>query len=190
MRVLQSGRQAVIWCFIGWLVAGMAHAHPFSVAVRRAELNSGGGGFYLKADIDYRLSLKATEALYNGIPLFWDIRVRILEPRKLLWDKTIAEQELRFRIQYHALLNMYRIRNEDSGMVYNFSTLAAALDRMSSIRGVPFFSGLELDPGHSYLAAIKVDFDRESLPLPLRPIAYLNPQWYLSSAWYVWPLTK
>jgi len=29
-------------------------------------------------------------------------------------------------------------------------------------------------------------FERELLPLPLRPLAYLNPQWYLSSGWYLW----
>ncbi|MDD5114140.1 MAG: hypothetical protein PHC94_08980 [Methylobacter sp.] len=28
------------------------------------------------------------------------------------------------------------------------------------------------------------------MPLPLRPTAYVSPQWFLSSAWYVWSLTN
>ncbi|MEY3760764.1 MAG: hypothetical protein RIR39_2255, partial [Pseudomonadota bacterium] len=37
---------------------------------------------------------------------------------------------------------------------------------------------------------VKVSFDRDALPLPLRPIAYIDPQWYLSSDWTLWPLKK
>jgi hypothetical protein len=40
------------------------------------------------------------------------------------------------------------------------------------------------------LFAVKVNFDRDALPLPLRPIAYIDPQWYLSSDWTLWPLKK
>jgi hypothetical protein len=86
---------------------------------------------------------------------------------------------------------MYRVKNESSGEVYNFSTLAAALDLMSTIRDFPVISSgfINLDK-NQYHTAVRVLFDRNALPLPLRPIAYLNPQWYLSSDWTLWPLTK
>jgi hypothetical protein len=48
----------------------------------------------------------------------------------------------------------------------------------------------ELAPEKQYLLAVKVNFDRDALPLPLRPIAYVDPQWYLSSDWTSWPLKK
>jgi hypothetical protein len=45
-------------------------------------------------------------------------------------------------------------------------------------------------PEERYAVGIKVTLDRDALPLPLRPVAYTNPQWYLSSDWTLWPLTK
>ncbi|MGZ8195427.1 MAG: DUF4390 domain-containing protein [Methylosarcina sp.] len=190
MHVLKNGKLLLFLGIWGWLSTVSASANPRSVTVNSAEMHPQGSTYLLSAEIGYRLSAKAIEALRNGISLFWDIRIRIQHQRKYLWNTTIAEKELRYRIQYHALLNMYRVRNENSGEVYNFSTLPAALDLMSSIRDIPIVSRAKLDPKNRYIAKLKVSFDRESLPLPLRPIAYLNPQWYLSSDWYVWSLTK
>ncbi len=144
----------------------------------------------LSADIVYQLSKKAMEALQNGVPLFWDIQVKIQQHRDVLWDKTLVDTAIRYRIQYHALLNMYRVSNESNGEVYNFSTLSAALDLMSAVRDFRLIEKAELAPEKQYLCAVKVNFDREALPLPLRPIAYIDPQWYLSSNWTLWPLKK
>lgn len=144
----------------------------------------------LSADIVYQLSKKAMEALQNGVPLFWDIQVKIQQHRDVLWDKTLVDTAIRYRIQYHALLNMYRVSNESTGEVYNFSTLSAALDLMSAVRDFRLIEKAELAPEKQYLCAVKVNFDREALPLPLRPIAYIDPQWYLSSNWTLWPLKK
>ena len=144
----------------------------------------------LSADIGYQLSEKATEALRNGVPLFWDIEIKLLQRRNVLWNKTLVDTAIRYRIQYHALLNMYRVRNEGDGTVYNFSTLSAALDLMSAVRDFPLIAESELAPEKQYLLAVKVNFDRDALPLPLRPIAYVDPQWYLSSDWTLWPLKK
>ena len=144
----------------------------------------------LSADIVYQLSDKAKDALQNGVPLYWDIHIRMLQHRDMLWNKTLADLVIRYRIQYHALLNMYRVRNEGNGEVYNFSTLSAALDLMSAVRDFRVLEKAKLDPEKQYLCAVKVSFDREALPLPLRPIAYVDPQWYLSSEWTLWPLKK
>jgi hypothetical protein len=190
MHVLKNGKFVVLLVALGWLSAVSALANARSVTVNNADLHLQGDTYLLSAEIDYRLSDKATEGLRNGIPLFWDICIRIQQQRKYLWNKTVAEKKLRYRIQYHALLNMYRVKNENSEEIYNFSTLSAALDLMSSIRDIPVAGRSRLDPESRYVAKLKVSFDHESLPLPLRPIAYLNPQWYLSSDWYVWSLTK
>lgn len=188
MRFSASVKSFFTICFFGWLLSQSADADTLAVSVKKAELRLQGGSYLLSAEIAYQLSAKAMEALQNGIPLFWDVQIKIQQRRNYLWNKTVAEKKLRFRIQYHALLNMYRIRNENSGEIFNFSTLSAALDLMSSIRGVPILYRAEIDPEKHYLAGIKVKFDHEFLPLPLRPISYLNPQWYLSSDWYVWSL--
>jgi len=166
------------------------YAGEFAAEVKQAEITMQGDSTMLSADIVYQLSEKAMDALQNGVPLFWDIQVKMLQHLDFFWDKTLIETAIRYRLQYHALLNMYRVRNEGSGDVYNFSTLSAALDLMSAVRDFRLLEKARLDSEKQYLVAVRVNFDRDALPLPLRPIAYIDPQWYLSSDWTLWPLKK
>jgi hypothetical protein len=173
-----------------WLLPISGYADEFATEVKQAEVTLHGDYYLLSADIGYQLSEKASEALQNGVPLFWDIQIKVLEQRDVLWNKMLVDTAIRFRLQYHALLNMYRVRDEGNGTVYNFSTLYGALDLMSTVRDFRLVGKSELAPEKQYLLAVKVNFDRDALPLPLRPITYVDPQWYLSSDWTLWPLKK
>ncbi|MFZ2170005.1 MAG: DUF4390 domain-containing protein [Methylococcaceae bacterium] len=181
---------ACLYGVLLWLLPFSGYANEFAAEVRQAEITLEGDSYVLSADILYQLSDKAMEALQNGVPLFWDLQVKVQQQRDFLWNKTLVDTTIRYRLQYHALLNMYRVKNEGDGEVYNFSTLSAALDSMSAIRGFRLIEKTELGPEKQYLCAVKVNFDRDALPLPLRPIAYIDPQWYLSSDWTLWPLKK
>ena len=142
------------------------------------------------ADIDFQLSKRAIEALNNGVALFWRYRFKVTQQRNFVWDKKVLEKNFMYRIQYHALLKMYRVTNEHNGKVENFSTLPAALDLLSTLRDYRLIEKSKLLGSERYQVGIKVGFEQDSLPLPLRPVAYLNPDWYLSSAWTLWPLEK
>jgi hypothetical protein len=166
------------------------HADEFSVSIKKAELTLREKSYVLSADIDYQLSDRARDALQNGVPLFWIVLVKVQQHRDYLWNKKLLDKEIRYRIQYHALLNMYRVRNESSDTVDNFSTLSAALHAMSTIRNIPIMDKADIASDTDYRVGVKVRFERDALPLPLRPIAYINPQWYLSSDWYLWSLKK
>jgi len=181
---------ALLTCLFLWLMPALSYADRFGVEVKNAEITLQDDSYVLSADIDYQLSARAKEALQNGVPLFWDIRIKTFQRRDYFWDKTLVNSSIRYRIQYHALLNMYRVRNEGSGELYNFSTLSAALDLMSTIHDFRVMDKSVSAQGERYAVGIKVTLDRDALPLPLRPVAYTNPQWYLSSDWTLWPLTK
>jgi len=193
MRALASNK-ASIWCSLlcclFTLLPALGYADTFGVEVKNAEITLQDNSYVLSADMDYRLSARALEALQNGVPLYWDIHIKIQQHRDYFWDKTLINTGIRYRIQYHALLNMYRVRNEGSGELYNFSTLSTALDLMSTIHGFHVMDRAVGTSTERYAVGIKVTLDRDALPLPLRPIAYTNPQWYLSSDWTLWPLIK
>lgn len=161
-----------------------------AVQVNHAELVPVNGKYLLSSDLDYQLSPRAVKALQSGVPLFWDIKVVVSRYRSYLWNKEVANRDLRFRIQYNALLNLYQVRNENSGNTYSFSTLGAALSLMSTLRNIYVVDVDALADDENYYAAVKVKLDRDALPLPLRPAAYTNSQWYLASDWYEWLLKK
>ncbi len=163
-------------------------ANPFAAEIKQADVLLKNDCYLLSADISYSLSDNAKEALQNGVPLFWAIKIKV-QQHYGWWHKTVVKKIIRYRLQYHALLNMYRVRNENTGEVANFSTLSAAFDLMATVRDLPLIYKNQLSDAH-YQIALRVIFDDNALPLPLRPIALVNPQWYLSSDWLIWTLEK
>ena len=173
-------------CLALW--PALSVADSFAPQIHSAKLIDNGRNLSLQAKIDYKLSPTAMEALHKGVPLTW---VVLLEIRKIsrLWGNTIYKQNLPYQLQFHALLNQYEVLtpSNESEM---FLTLNAALRFMSTPHLTkPIPAGLLQDDQH-YKLALKCQFDRESLPVPLRPFSYLDAQWFLSSDWYIWPIQK
>jgi len=111
MRVSGSSRRLCysLYCVVLlWLLPFSGYADKFAAEVKQAGVTLQGDSYVLSADIVYQLSEKAMDALQNGVPLFWDLQVKLQQQRDVLWDKTLVDTAIRYRIQYHALLNMYR----------------------------------------------------------------------------------
>ena len=182
-------RWQMLLCAAGlWL--SCSHAGAYGVGIVEAGLRAEKQWYVLSADIDYRLSPVAKKALRSGIPLLWTIQVGIYRERPYLWDKKVHYRKNLYRIRYHPLMNVYQVKDQGKGSVENFLTLAGALGALGRVRDMHIVEIRRLDPRHSYYAAIKVSFDREALPLPLRPVAYVNADWSLSSDWYRCPIKK
>lgn len=156
--------------------------HGFTIL--RAEIKPGmeEGELLLDADIDYRFSEPAIDALRNGVTLtlVWQVRI---EQESGWFDQTVLAESHSFRIRYHALSKLYQILGEPP---HNFVSMNALLEAMEIIRDLPLQGRPELRKGERYRASLSVGLDIESLPLPLRPVAYLTPAWHLESPEYRW----
>lgn len=190
MRLSLSSKAAILLSVLISLCSLPVYSEDPGVAVENAETSLLGDDYVLTADIEYHLSDKAIEALNNGVSLFWTYQFKVQEHRDFLWDEVLVEKSYRYSLQYHALLKMYRVSNESNGAVENFTTLEAALDELSTLRDYRLIEKTKISDKSSYDAGLKITFERDALPLPLRPVAYMNPQWYLSSDWYTCLLKK
>ncbi len=190
MRDCKNNKIRLLVGLLIWLFAVPAMA----TEVTHAHTELRGDNYVLFAELDYQLSEKAKEALENGVSLFWTLHVKVMRQRDYLWATTELDTSIRYRLQYHALLNMYRVvivkpdSQEKNGDSYNFSTLSSALNLMASVDKLPLLKQSNINPEKHYVVQIKANFEIEELPLPLQPIAYINPQWYLSSDWTTWDL--
>jgi hypothetical protein len=193
MRDLKNNKIRLLVGMFVWLFV-VVPVRATEVTEAHTELRE--NNYVLFADIDYQLSEKAKEALENGVSLFWTLRIKVMRERDYLWARTEVETAIHYRLQYHALLNMYRVviikpdSKEKNGDSYNFSSLSSALNLMASVEKLPLLEQSSINPEKQYFVQIKADFEIEALPLPLQTIAYINPQWYLSSDWTTWPLKK
>jgi len=174
------------WSFlIGLLLAFDAVCADYGFRVMRAELVPSGANYVLNADIDYRFSESAIEALRHGVPLTLAVRLKIKRQRHYWLNETILSEIRKYRILYHPLGRTFQIIHE-GGNTESFASLTALLEAMGAIRGWFVLPADRIVESNSYEASLAVNLDIEALPLPLRPIAYVSPSWYLGSSWYRW----
>ncbi len=148
------------------------------------------GRYLLHARLDFHLNPDVLEALESGVPLVFDLHLKILRKGVWFWASPVWERHLRFQIRYRALSDIYQVVGLDTGRLGNYATRNAALAALGDIRGVELPTTLHLSPNATYEVALHMELDRESLPLPLRLIAYLTPAWHVSNGWSQWPLPK
>ncbi len=146
--------------------------------------------YLLTANFNYHFSTEAIEALEHGVPLLILVDIEIRSPRWWWNDTTIAELEQGYLLLYHALSESYVVHNLNSGTQNNFIRLNHALNFLSKIKKLPILDANLLDPKKEYYLRVRTHLDIESLPAPMRPLAYISSDWQLSSDWYEWPLQK
>lgn len=160
-------------------------AGEFATTIKQAQVELLDNNYVLNAEINYNLSPIAKAALLKGIALTWTIPVVLQQKRDYFWPKELSRVDLRYQVQYFALLNVYRVKAEHTGQVSNFGSLTAALNAISVVHALFIVDKKQISPDDAYQVKLKVNFEREALPTPLRPIAYFKQQWDLSSDWKV-----
>lgn len=172
---------------IGLILSPPSLGDEYGFRILRAELRADESGreYLLDADIDYRFSEPAIDALRNGVTLTLELRVGVKQEQGW-WNSTLLDEKRIFRVRYHALSKLYQMVYENSETPRNFVSINALLEAMGTIRNLPLTPAIIPSRGENYKASLSVALDIEALPLPLRPVAYVSPAWYLDSPIYKW----
>ena len=125
----------------------------------------------------------------NGIPLVFELQVQVVETHTWWWDSVEIEFTERRLLQYHALSQSYQVINLNDETQGNYSRLDEALRVAGAIENL-LLSDHALDQGPNYSLRIRGSLDVESLPTPVRLIAYVSSGWDMVSKWYKWPLVR
>lgn len=173
-----------------WLFAASAWAGSGGFDVRQARLLRQADAYIIDADIDYQLPPAVQEALANNVPITLVVELKVQRTRRLQWDETVLDEKLRYRLRYHALSKRYQVQLLSAGNPRSLPTLEAAVHALGSIREFNIAAADRFMLGVLYKARLRAYLDFEALPLPLRAVAYLNPQWHLDSPWYRWSFEK
>ena len=174
---------------ICWLPAQVCAGHPGIVKLEDARTWRTDSGEYMAAQFHIELSTGAEEAVQNGIPLVFDLQVQVVETHTWLWDSVEIEFTKQRSLQYHALSQSYQVKDLNDGTQGNYRHLDDALRAAGSIETL-LLTEQPLDSGPSYSIRLRGSLDIESLPTPVRLIAYLSSDWDMVSKWYKWPLVR
>ena len=185
MRVCRKSKALLLCCFVTLLSLGqVCQAGGKFVRIKQAQLSLVDNKARLSINLDFQLSPDAEEALHSGIALYWDVSIA-LRQKQGLWHKTLYARTYRYSLTYYTLLNNFRVKDEYKKTFRRFSTLHEALVFMQHIQT----DGMALqgyDKKQCITSVLKITFDREMLPAPLRPVAYFDEQWDLSTKERQW----
>jgi hypothetical protein len=179
------------WWTLGTLLLALLHGAAAAAAefqVQAAETRLINGVYRLDAQLSLEFSDEVLEALDNGVPIDLVLEIEILRQRSWVWDEDLASLEQRHQLRHHALSQQYVVKNLNTGVQQAYPNLAEAKAALGQIRDFPMLDQRLLKPGEHYRARLRVRLDIESLPAPLRPLAYLFRGWRLTSDWYEWTL--
>ncbi len=146
------------------------------------------GEITLSGTLDLALSSKVEEAVAKGIPLDLEFEFRLKRERKLLWAEQLKLWKLKRQIRYHALSGQYFVNDPAAKgkKLDNFISLQQALRHMGTLNELSFDVASVTQADASYVLDVRVSLDIESLPAPLRPVAYTSLDWRLNSGWTTW----
>lgn len=149
-----------------------------------AEIVPSEEGYVVNADIDLDLNPRLADAVSRGVSLYFTADFVIERGRWYWLDEVIAERSLDFRLSYHAISRSYRL--SVGNFHQSFDTLDAALRTMLRIRSWQIVPIDELEPGVSYSAALRFQFDTSLLPKPFQVTAIGSRDWNLGTDWLHW----
>ena len=184
-------------CLAVVLLLALASSFPMQVAasdpglfqLEDADTWRTGGSDYLGAQFDIELSSGAEEALMNGVPLMFKLQVQVVKKHTWIWDSVDIEISLYRQLQFHALSESYLVKDISTGTQGNYHRLEDALHAAGKIQSL-LLTEQALDPALNYEIRLRGSLDIESLPTPVRLIAYVSSAWDMVSKWHSWPLVR
>jgi hypothetical protein len=182
----------------GWLCAAIAAAlwmRPLQAEglegrfeVRSADLQLKDGVYHLNVHMDLPVGDAVRRGLAEGVPLSLEVDLDIERVRQLLPNSRVAELTQRYHLQYNAVSARYVLRNDNSGQQESLSTVDAAIERLSEVRGLPALDKALIASDRRYEASVRAKVDYGSVPFSLRMVMFWVNEWHRESDWYTWTL--
>jgi hypothetical protein len=187
---------------------GLCTTIQANFAVSKINPQVTGAGLIIEGQLELPLPVNVEEAVNKGIPLDIRVDLRLYRQRAWWWNRLLASWQLQRQVRLHALSGQYLVTEVQNCRLHgrsacipapegsiakaseSASTLAEALTQLGELTNLFFdLNDIELSDGN-YVLEVRTELDIESLPPPLRPVAYTLPSWHLDSGWTSWTVTR
>ena len=165
------------------LLPGVCSAQSSAIQVESLSSVISQGVINVSTEITYELSDETRDALDQGVALEFDVIFRVRKKRQWLWDIVVTEKMLSYRVEHQPLSGHYLVTELTNGKRHQFRTLGSALQYIGKIDAFPLVDTDMLNQQNRYTVQARAELNIQSLPAPLRPLAYLSAHWHLASPW-------
>jgi hypothetical protein len=188
---VRSGRSfleiaaSALLCFLATMVSPEVEAKT-RLEVLDASFELRDEVYELDSNLDLHLPKEARAAIDAGLTLRLDYEVEILRSRRYWLDAGVAALVQSYELNYHALSQRYLLRNLNTGAQQDFSTIEAALDRLTTLRRLPVIDATLLEEGSTYEIRVRANADLSTVPDALKWLLFWTDEWSGDSEWYSW----
>lgn len=124
-------------------------------------------------------------AIESGMETTFTFFVQLFEKREILWDRKIADLEVRHSIKYDSLKKLYTVRrSEDVNREITTSKFEEAKKHMSEIVALKVVPMHQLKKGKRYQLQMMAQSDRIRLPFYLDVVLFFLSLWNFETDWY------
>ena len=134
-----------------------------------------------KAELNFNSDMLA--AVQSGIALYFDLHIKVVQPRPYIWNKERHRVKYTFSFRKHALSNQFVITNLVTGQRGVYRTIELAIDNLGEVDYLAVLDVKELSNTSDLFMELLFELDIESLPAPMIPMAYISRSWHISSKW-------
>ena len=158
------------------------------IEIKSAKTEKNQGVYQLNANIRYELNDDVLDALNNGVTITMLLTIKLERQRAYLWNESIVKLQHRYELKYHALSGQYIVKKLISDEQQSYLSLSAALRALGRIQQLDIIKQDDLRDFKDVIVQIHSELDTDALPAPLRPVAWVESGWQLSSEWFSCPL--
>ena len=171
-----------------WMTPLQADGLEGRFEVRSADLQLKDGVYHLNVHMDLPVGDAVRRGLAEGVPLALELDLDIERVRQLLPNSRVAELTQRYHLQYNAVSARYVLRNDNSGQQESLSTIDAAIEHLSEVRGLPALDKALISADRRYEVSVRAKLDYGAVPFTLRVVMFWVNDWHRESDWYTWTL--
>jgi len=192
MDVYKRTRLSVVLVMCSLLLAGNLHAREIAVRSISAKIEPGPPPVvHLAGETALELPARVETALDNGITLDFEYEIILKRSRRFIWDPALFRWLYRRQLSFFALSSKYVVNTDQDNSARVFDNLHSALQYLNRLDSIRLALPDDMpDTGSQQYIEFQMRLDIESLPLPMRPLAYISSSWRLSTDWWEAPLSK
>ena len=146
------------------------------IVIKDVVISNENGENYVSFNQDISLDFTIREAIDNGIPLAFKIRLDIVEKNDILPTKTIKREVRYYQIEYKSLRKIYKITDINDEK-YEYKNMGEAIKKIIKVKNFKFSF---IDRNLDYELWLTVSLDRKKLPKPLQ-VNYFDRTWFMTS---------
>lgn len=168
-----------------WLFGAESTALAQEARLRDIVVTNTRDDLLLYMSVDNCFTNQMIDAIQNGIPTTFKFFIRLIEKRDYIWDREVADLQVRHTVRYDNLKKEYFVSGtEKDGQIISMRDFEEVKQFMAEIVGLKVTELANLKRNTQYKLEMMAQLDKIELPFHLHYVLFFLSLWDFETDWY------